>query len=144
MHFIGMLAFSLPVPIGYSIPITLLPLAIAIDVTAIVFSIIGNRRTTSRLALAGVIMGLGVAAMHYTGMAAIRLNAALTYDMTIVGLSVLIACVAATAALWIATHDKGSLWRAGAALVMGAAVYGMHYTGMEAARFTVVPTLLHP
>ena len=144
MHFIGMLAFSLPVPIGYSVPTTLLSLAIAIDVTAIGFAIIAARRTTLRLVLAGIIMGIGVAAMHYTGMAAIRLNAALTYDPTIVGLSVVIACVAATAALWIAMREKGSLWRAGAALVMGAAVYGMHYTGMEAACFTAVPTLLHP
>ena len=144
MHFIGMLAFSLPVPIGWSVPMTLLSLAIAIDVTAVGFAIIAARRTTPRLVLAGIIMGIGVAAMHYTGMAAIRLNAVLTYDLTIVGLSVLIACVAATAALWIAMREKGSLWRAGAALVMGAAVYGMHYTGMEAACFTTVPTLLHP
>ncbi|MDE1903133.1 MAG: PAS domain S-box protein [Alphaproteobacteria bacterium] len=144
MHFIGMLAFSLPVPIGYSVPITLLSLAIAIDVTAVGFAIIAAKRTTPRLALAGTIMGIGVAAMHYTGMAAIHLNAALTYDPTIVGLSVLIACVAATVALWIAMREKGSLWRAGAALIMGAAVYGMHYTGMEAACFTAVPTLLHP
>ena len=144
MHFIGMLAFSLPVPIGYGVPTTLLSLAIAIDVTAVGFAIIAAKHTRPRLLLAGTIMGIGVAAMHYTGMAAIRLSAALTDDMTIVGLSVLIACVAATTALWIAMHEKGTLWRAGAALVMGAAVYGMHYTGMEAACFTAAPTLLHP
>ncbi|MGH6975722.1 MAG: MHYT domain-containing protein, partial [Stellaceae bacterium] len=144
MHFIGMLAFSLPVPVEYSVPTTLLSLAIAIDVTAIGFAIIATQRTTPRLVLAGTIMGIGVAAMHYTGMAAIRLNATLSYDVTIVALSVVIACVAATAALWIAMREKNSLWRAGAALVMGAAVYGMQYTGMEAACFTAAPTLLHP
>ncbi|MGH7013474.1 MAG: MHYT domain-containing protein [Stellaceae bacterium] len=144
MHFIGMLAFSLPVPVGYNIPTTLISLAIAIDVTAVGFAIIGGARTTRRLVLAGTIMGIGVAAMHYTGMAAIRLPATVSYNPLVVGLSVVIACVAATVALWIAMREKGSLWRAGAAVVMGAAVYGMHYTGMEAACFTAVPTLLHP
>ncbi|MGB8182396.1 MAG: MHYT domain-containing protein [Stellaceae bacterium] len=144
MHFIGMLAFSLPVPVGFSIPVTLLSLAIAIDVTAVGFAIIATERTTLRLVLAGIIMGIGVAGMHYTGMAAIRLPAAVTYDLALVALSVVIACIAATAALWIAMRDKGSLWRAGAAVVMGVAVYGMHYTGMEAACFTAMPNLLHP
>jgi NO-binding membrane sensor protein with MHYT domain len=78
MHFIAMLAFSLPVPVGYSIPITLISLAIAIDVTAVGFAIIAGARTTQRLVLAGTIMGLGVAAMHYTGMAAMQLPAVVT------------------------------------------------------------------
>ncbi|MGH6969219.1 MAG: MHYT domain-containing protein, partial [Stellaceae bacterium] len=112
MHFIGMLAFSLPVPVGYNIPTTLISLAIAIDVTAVGFAIIGGARTTRRLVLAGTIMGIGVAAMHYTGMAAIRLPATVSYNPLVVGLSVVIACVAATVALWIAMREKGSLWRA--------------------------------
>jgi len=144
MHFIAMLAFSLPVPVGYSVPVTLISLAIAIDVTAVGFAIVAGGRTTPRLVLAGTIMGLGVAAMHYTGMAAMQLPAVVTYNPTIVVASIAIACVAATVALWIALHEKGALWRAGAAVVMGAAVYGMHYTGMEAACFTAIPSLLHP
>jgi NO-binding membrane sensor protein with MHYT domain len=78
MHFIAMLAFSLPVPVGYSIPITLISLAIAINVTAVGFAIIAGARTTQRLVLAGTIMGLGVAAMHYTGMVAMQLPAVVT------------------------------------------------------------------
>jgi PAS domain S-box-containing protein len=144
MHFIAMLSFSLPVPVGYSIPVTLISLAIAIDVTAVGFAIIAGGHSTRRLALAGIIMGLGVAAMHYTGMAAMQLPAVISYDPTLVALSIVIACVAATAALWIALREKGTLWRAGAAAVMGVAVYGMHYTGMEAACFTAMPGLLHP
>jgi len=144
MHFIAMLAFSLPVPIAYNVPTTLISLAIAIDVTAVAFAIVAGGRTSGRLVIAGIIMGVGVAAMHYTGMAAMRLPAELTYNGSLVALSVLIACIAATAALWIALHEKGALWRAGAAIVMGAAIYGMHYTGMQAACFTALPTILDP
>src|ERR1700691_524900 len=144
MHFIAMLAFSLPVSIGYSVPITLLSLAIAIDVTAIAFAIIAGGRGWRRLVAAGFIMGCGVAGMHYTGMAAMQLPADITYDPWIVAASVVIACIAATTALWIALRDKGAWWRAGAACIMGAAVYGMHYTGMEAACFTAVPSILRP
>jgi signal transduction histidine kinase len=144
MHFIAMLAFSLPVPVGYSIPVTLISLAIAIDVTAVGFAIMAGGRSTQRLLLAGTIMGFGVAAMHYTGMAAMQLPAVISYNPKLVAASIVIACAAATAALWIALREKGALWRAGAATVMGAAVYGMHYTGMEAACFTAMPSLLHP
>jgi signal transduction histidine kinase len=144
MHFIAMLAFSLPVNIGYNIPITLLSLAIAIDVTAVAFAIVAGGRGWQRLMAAGCIMGCGVAGMHYTGMAAMRLPAEITYDPWIVAASVVIACIAATVALWIALRDKGAWWRAGAACIMGAAVYGMHYTGMEAACFTAAPSILNP
>ena len=144
MHFIAMLAFALPVPVAYGVPVTLISLAIAVDFTAVGFVIVAGGHTPRRLVLAGTLMGLGIAAMHYTGMAAMQLPAVVSYDPTIVAISVLFACAAATAALWIASCEKGTLWRAGAAAVMGAAVYGMHYTGMEAACFTGMPTLLHP
>ncbi|MDE2228106.1 MAG: hypothetical protein KGL11_03585 [Alphaproteobacteria bacterium] len=144
MHFIAMLAFSLPVPVGYSIPTMLISLAIAIDVTAVGFAITASGRNTPRLIVAGTIMGFGIAAMHYTGMAAMQLPAVITYNPTIVVASIVIACTAATTALWIALREKGTLWRASAAVIMGAAVYGMHYTGMEAASFTAMPSLLHP
>ena len=82
--------------------------------------------------LAGCVTGLGVAAMHYLGMAAIRLNGYIQYDIAVVALSVGIAIVAATAALWAAVSIRGFLTSLGASLVMGVAVSGMHYTGMAA------------
>ncbi len=81
-------------------------------------------------------MGIGVAAMHYTGMAAMRIPGNLAYSLPIVVLSVLIAVTAATAALWL-TFRQNAVWqKLLAACVMGLAVAGMHYTGMAAATFT--------
>ena len=143
MHFIAMLAFSLPVEIGYDVPTTLASLVTAIVVTGLAFAIIAEGYELWHLAAAGMLMGLGVAAMHYTGMAAMRLSALITYVPWLVAASVLIACIAATAALGIALRGGGIGWRTGAAIIMGAAVYGMHYTGMSAACFTAAPWI-HP
>ena len=144
MHFIAMLAFSLPIDIGYDAPVTLASLATAIVVTGAAFVIVAGGQTWPRLLVAGMVMGLGVAAMHYIGMAAMRLPAILTYVPTLVAMSIGIACIAATAALWIAMRVGGILWRLGAAMVMAVAVSGMHYTGMAAACFTAAPSLLNP
>jgi NO-binding membrane sensor protein with MHYT domain len=84
------------------------------------------------LLIGGVIAGLGVASMHYMGMAALRMNAAMTYHVPLLVLSVVIAIVAATAALWAALRLHGVLSTLGAAMIMGVAVSGMHYTGMAA------------
>src|SRR5690606_26726770 len=89
----------------------------------------------ARLLLGGVLTGLGVAGMHYMGMAAMRMPAVTHYDMGFVALSVLIAIVAATVALWLAFNLRGWAQMLGSALVMGVAVCGMHYTGMYAANF---------
>jgi NO-binding membrane sensor protein with MHYT domain len=80
----------------------------------------------------GTITGLGIASMHYLGMAAMRLNGRLEYNTLTVAASVVIAMAAATAALWAAGQIRGFLWSVGASLVMGLAVSGMHYTGMAA------------
>lgn len=144
MHFIAMLAFSLPITVRYDVPTTLASLAIAIAVTAAGFTIVAVDRRWPRLLAAGAVMGLGVAAMHYVGMSAMRLQAMIEYTPWIFIASVLIACVSATVALWIALRTVGLLWRAGAALVMGAAVSGMHYTGMTAACFSPVDSILSP
>jgi hypothetical protein len=88
--------------------------------------------TTSRLLLAGVITGIGVASMHYTGMAALQVPDRMTYNPALLGLSVIIAIVASTAALWAALRLRGIWSTLGAALIMGVAVSGMHYTGMAA------------
>jgi NO-binding membrane sensor protein with MHYT domain len=86
------------------------------------------------LPLGGVLTGLGVALMHYTGMAAMIMQAKITYDTTLFAASLVIAVVAATVALWLAFNLRGNLQRFGSAIVMGIAVCGMHYTGMYAVR----------
>jgi NO-binding membrane sensor protein with MHYT domain/two-component sensor histidine kinase len=143
MHFIAMLALSLPVPIAYDVPMTLGSLALSIVVTGAAFAIVcGGTYSVARLAVGGLIMGLGVAGMHYTGMAALRLPALITYDPVLVLVSILIAIAAATAALWIAVRVVGLIWRLAAAVVMGLAVASMHFTGMAATCFTGRSTAL--
>lgn len=134
MHFIGMIGFSVEdAPVSYDPALTLLSLGVAIGVVAVGVFLVGYRGAAPlNLGVAGVVTGLGVAAMHYIGMAAIRTHGTLRYDVPTVTLSVLIAVVAATAALWAAVSIH-SLWSSlGASLVMGVAVTGMHYTGMAA------------
>ncbi|MCX4905414.1 MHYT domain-containing protein [Streptomyces sp. NBC_00878] len=134
MHFIAMIGFSVQnALISYDTTKTLLSLAIAIAVVAIGVFLVGHRgRSPMTLATAGTVTGLGVAAMHYVGMAAIHTTGTLNYDTMTVVLSVAIAVAAATAALWAAVSIH-ALWASlGASLVMGVAVTGMHYTGMAA------------
>src|SRR5215217_7270366 len=134
MHFIAMLAFIMPMPVSYDIGLTILSLLVAIGVTGFGFYVIGTRRATAlQLAMSGLFMGLGIVSMHYTGMAAMRMSAHLQYDPALVGLSVLIAVGASMTALWL-TFRTALVWqRALAAVVMGIAISGMHYTGMAAA-----------
>lgn len=134
MHFIAMMGFSVDgVTIGYDKPITFASLAVAIGMVAIGIFIVGYRGAT-RMALVtgGTITGLGVATMHYLGMAGMRLEGQFEYDTVTVALSVVIAVVAATTALWAAVSIHGFLSSLGAAVVMGVAVSGMHYTAMAA------------
>ncbi|MEV0185785.1 MHYT domain-containing protein [Streptomyces sp. NPDC050625] len=134
MHFIAMIGFSVQgALVSYDSMRTLLSLAVAIAVVAIGVFLVGYRGgTPANLAVAGMIAGLGVAAMHYLGMSAIHTNGTLRYDAVTVTLSVVIAIAAATAALWAAISIH-TLWSSlGASLIMGGAVTGMHYTGMAA------------
>src|SRR5713101_179121 len=137
MHFIAMLAFNIPIPMSYEIGLTTLSLVVAIFVTGAGFHFI-NRQSAPPLPLvfSGIFMGLGIAAMHYIGMAAMREHAELSYDFLFVALSLAIAIGASTAALWLAfrTTDLGP--KLVAAVVMGVAISGMHYTAMRAASFT--------
>ncbi|MCJ2044216.1 ATP-binding protein [Methylobacterium sp. J-078] len=137
MHFVGMLAFEMGMPAAYDLPITALSLILAVIFTGAAFAWISWRGATGRsLLIAGPVMGLGVAAMHYTGMAAMRVPGNLAYHWPVVMVSVLIAVIAATTALWL-TFRRNSVWqKLIAAVVMGIAVAGMHYTGMAAATFT--------
>jgi PAS domain S-box-containing protein len=137
MHFIAMLAFVMPMPVSFELGLTALSLVVAIAVTGIGFYAIGTRRATHlQLALSGLLMGLGIVAMHYTGMAAMRMSAHLRYDPAFVALSVFIAIGASTTALWLAFRATVVWQRVVAAVVMGFAISGMHYTGMAAASFT--------
>ena len=141
MHFIGMLAFSLPIALGYDIGITALSLLIAMLSSGFALWLVNQPRLPVwQLGFGALIMGAGISAMHYTGMAAMRMTPGIDYDPTLFGASLLIAVGASAAALWIAFNLRRNtpyvrLARGGAAVVMGVAIVGMHYTGMAAARF---------
>ena len=137
MHFVAMLAFTMPMPMSYDIGLTALSLIVAIFVTGVGFYVISRKRASPpRLVFSGLFMGLGIAAMHYTGMAAMTGEAKLSYDRLYVALSLLIAIGASTAALWLAfrTTDLGQ--KLVAAVVMGLAISGLHYTAMAGTIFT--------
>ncbi|OIJ69034.1 MHYT domain-containing protein [Streptomyces mangrovisoli] len=134
MHFIAMIGFSVQeTPLHYDKPTTFASLGVAIVMVGIGIFIVGYKGATgAALFTGGTITGLGIATMHYLGMAGIRLNGHLEYNTFTVTASVVIAMIAATAALWAAGQVRGSLWSVGASLVMGVAVSGMHYVGMAA------------
>lgn len=141
MHFIGMLAFEMPMPMHYELKITLLSMLYAIIASAFAFFLIRNSQINSlSLRFGGVILGLGIAMMHYTGMAAMK-GVIIQYEPTLFFLSIIIAIVASEAALWLmikSSEIKGRycfLLKVMSALLMGSAICGMHYTGMEAAVF---------
>jgi NO-binding membrane sensor protein with MHYT domain/GAF domain-containing protein len=141
MHFVAMLAFSMPgMTMSYDFSLTILSLAIALAFTGAGFSIIKwEESSKARVISAGLLMGAGVLAMHYVGMAAMRMPAAITYERGWVAVSFLIAIGAATAAIWLAAMDQKLRHQVVAACVMGIAIAGMHYTGMRAAVFTATP-----
>jgi signal transduction histidine kinase/CheY-like chemotaxis protein len=141
MHFVGMLAFRLPIPVAYDIPITLVSLVLPILASGLALWQVSRANLGPvRLGVSAVTMGVGINAMHYTGMAAMRMEPGIVYDPLLFALSVLIAVGASALALWIAFRLRRStpdVWvpRIGAAVVMGCAIVGMHYTGMAAANF---------
>ena len=144
MHFIAMLGFTIAgQPIRYNVPVTILSMVIAVLVVGIGTFIVGfSRAGTWPLLLGGMIIGLGVASMHYLGMSAVRVQASLTYAPALVAASVVIAVIAGTAALWAALR-LDTLWSTFiASLIMGVAVNGMHYTGMAAVRAYSAPGLV--
>ncbi|MDX7951390.1 MHYT domain-containing protein [Lichenihabitans sp. Uapishka_5] len=137
MHFVGMLAFRMGMPVLYDLGVTVVSFAIAVGVTAAAFAWVSLAgRSWKAIAISGPMMGLGVAAMHYTGMTAMQIPGNLAFSGPVVLVSVLIAVTAATVALWLTTRPNGVWQKAVAANVMGFAVAGMHYTGMAAATFT--------
>ncbi len=134
MHFVAMLALGLPLPVAYDPWLTGLSLATPIVVTGLGFVVVRRRAGhAADIALGGLLMGTGVAAMHYIGMAAMRTPAQMHHDALLVTLSIIIAIAASTVALWMSLRDTGLLIRVGAATAMGLAIAGMHYTAMAAA-----------
>lgn len=134
MHFIAMLGFSIDeATIRYDVPITLISALIAILVVWLGLRLVtrGQGRLLPLLA-GGLITGVGVGAMHYAGMFAMHSDASITYSTGVVAVSLVIAIAAATAALWLMDRVQGLPATLAAALIMGVAVTGMHYTGMLA------------
>ena len=138
MHFIGMLALILPVPVRYDVPLTVVSFAIPIPLAAVGLYLAHWQGSSSpRVLLGGTIIGAGISVMHYTGMAALRMPAMASYEIALVALSVIIAITASTAALWLASMSQTAIIRlCGSSL--GIAISGLHYTGV--AGFICTPT----
>ena len=152
MHFSGMLAFNLPVAVAYHWPTVVVSLVAAVLASTVTLYVVSRRKMGHVEALAGgVLMGSGIAGMHYIGMAAMRLSAVCQYNPLIVAASVVIAVIASLVALVLAFDFREgfrgtTLAKVISAAVMGAAISAMHYTGMGAASFVssvAPPNLLH-
>ena len=143
MHFIGMLALQLPLALGYDLGLTLWSLLVAILSSGFALWLVSQPRLPAlQLLFGALIMGAGISAMHYSGMAALRMQPGIDYDPALFGLSLVIAVGASAAALSIAFRLRRQtpyvrLMRGGAAVIMGLAIVGMHYTGMAAANFPI-------
>ena len=142
MHFVGMLAFSLPCASNYDLTITFLSMIPSLLASTLAIKIISrNELSRAQLATGGLLIGAGIGAMHYSGMAAMHLNGMIRYDIKLFALSILVAIVLATLALWIKFGLKSWQTRRNtevmitSSVVMGLAVSGMHYTAMAAAYF---------
>jgi NO-binding membrane sensor protein with MHYT domain len=143
MHFIGMLAFSMPnMNMNYHWGMTAFSLIIGVVVVYVGLAVVSAEKFNfPKLIMSGVFVGLGVAAMHYTGMLAMQMQADMQWNWTIIIISIAIAITASIVALWLLLHIK-KLWHIViSALVMGVAVCGMHYTGMTAVTFIHNSTL---
>ncbi len=147
MHFIAMLGFDTPgYPVRYDIGRTAISALLSVSAVFLGLLVFGVRAKFAvwRLLLGGLITGLAVNLMHYTGMWAVQIRGHITYDAPVVWLSILIAVVAATAALWFTVLVDSIALRILAGLVMGVAVTGMHYTGMAAVQVHMDPSAPAP
>ena len=143
MHFVGMLAFSLPLALGYTRLLTFGSWGAAVAVSGVALFVAGRGTLTPRRLAGGALaMGAGICAMHYTGMAALDMVPGIVWRWDLVALSAAIAVAASAAALliffWLrrASPKRNLAYQITAAIVMGLAISGMHYTGMAAARFS--------
>ena len=150
MHFVGMMALRLnlngqAIGMGYNVPVTVLSVLVAMGASGIaLYTVSRESMGIKQLAIAGPLMGIAIAGMHYTGMAAMRMAVDINWNYAIVALSVLIAIAASLVALFLAFRfgrTEGNLkfvLMGAAALVMGVAIVGMHYTGMAAASYAAL------
>lgn len=145
MHYIGMLAFSLPIPVFYDWPTVVLSWLAAVAASGVALFVVSRPHVSPVAATFGSIaMGAGIAAMHYIGMAAMRLQAMHHYDTVLVTLSVLLAITISAIALFLAFRLRGVQagrvgHKAASAFVMGTAIPVMHYVGMAAVSFSPMP-----
>lgn len=138
MHFIAMLALHVGIPISYDFSLTALSFFIAVACTGIALYAAGLwGYSLGGLLLSGIFMGLGIVAMHYTGMAAIRLPGAISTDMTYGGAAIVLAISASTVAIWLAYRRHSIGQRLVAACALGAGIAGMHYVAMAGVTFDV-------
>ncbi|WP_309120565.1 response regulator [Paenibacillus sp.] len=145
MHFVAMLAFSLPVPVAYDLLIVSASVIPSILGSFVALYIVSrsSQLGAKELLSGGLLLAAGVTSMHYIGMAAMQIG--ISYDPALFALSVAIALAASVAALWLSFYfrkggGRGSWWKkAGSGFIMGAAIAGLHYTGMAAARFRIAP-----
>jgi NO-binding membrane sensor protein with MHYT domain len=142
MHFMAMLGFDVPGSVvRYDVPTTVASLVISIVIVSIGLFIVGfGKLLWLRVVLGGTFTGLGVAAMHYTGMAALRVGGELSYEPRTVWISIGIAVVASMVALRFAVANRSAGATVGAAVLMGLAVCSMHYTAMAAVRIRLTET----
>ncbi|MDU0204372.1 MULTISPECIES: EAL domain-containing protein [Paenibacillus] len=146
MHFVGMLAFSLNISVAYNLVKVILSVVVVIAASFLALYVVGRSQLSWRLLLVGgLLLATGISAMHYIGMAAMEIH--ISYKPVYFVLSILIAIVASIAALWLAFYfrkgtEPSRMWKKlGSGLIMGAAVVGMHYTGMYAAQFQMLDAL---
>jgi diguanylate cyclase len=144
MHFVAMLAFSLPIQLGYNFLITLLSWIAGVAVSSVALSIASRAEVNwKQVALGGMAMGTGICVMHYTGMYAMQMEPGIIWHWGWLAVSVAIAVSASFASLllffWMRERKGGSrlAWQACAAVIMGFAISGMHYSGMQAAAFPI-------
>lgn len=140
MHFIAMLGFDAGGPVRYDLPLTVLSFLLATAGSSLAFLIAAGRPGRRRRIWAGLVMGAGICAMHYVGMAALRTTVILTYTPGMVALSAVVALFASIAALFAVEQDRSPMWRVAAALILGLAVAGMHHVAMAALTLTPGPT----
>jgi len=152
MHYTGMLAFRLPVPIQYDWPTSLLSFLPSLLASAIaLIVVIRPKIDSSRAFVGGIFMGGGIAALHYTAMESMRSEAMHEYSYALVILSVLLAMVFSLLSIWLTFlfRDEPSGWKlrkAGSVALLGTAIWVMHYTGMASASFVksdMPPDLSH-
>lgn len=149
MHFIGMLAFQLCAEVRFDLDVTLLSMLPSLAASWVALTVLARRNLSLlQLCIGGLLVGAGIGAMHYSGMAAMQMAPLLRYDPWMFGVSILVAVGLAILALWVRFGLEGrlpALWALLlSALVMGLAISGMHYTGMKAARFVGVAESAHP